>query len=134
MCLSKLFLIVFIIIVNILLVGGVIFMANNLDFECDKRKTECEAVFIGGECTILYNGTSYSDCPFDDEECRISELAPNTTFSCYTPYSNSTDGGLNDCPLTECINEGMMGGLIALSTITFIVIIVSIVFLCCIIC
>lgn len=106
-------------------------MANNLDFECDKRKTECQAVFIGDECTILYNGTSYSDftsCPYDEEECKIS--APNTTFPCYVPYSNTTNNS-NDCPLTECINEGMMAGLIALSVITFIVIVLSIVFLCC---
>ena len=107
-------------------------MATNLDLDCDERKTECQAVFIEDKCIILYNGTSSSDftsCPFDNEkECKSS--TPNTTFPCYIPYSNTTNNS-NDCPLTECINEGMMAGLIALSVITGIVIVLSIVFLCC---
>jgi hypothetical protein len=127
MCLSKLFLGLFVVVVNVILVAGIIALALNLTLDCDERETSCTAIFKDDKCYIRYNNTSLTDCVLDDYKCATDEFKTNKTFDCYVPFHNTT---ANECPTIECINEGILTGLIILSIITAVIMVLSCIFLC----
>ncbi len=99
----------------------------NLTLDCDERETRCSAILKDDKCYIQYYNTSLTDCILDDYKCATDEFKANKTFDCYVPFKNTTK---NECPTIECINEGILTGLIILSIITAIIMVFSYIFLC----
>lgn len=128
MCLSRVFLGLFVATVNIILVVGIIILASNLTLDCDERKTNCTAIFKNDKCYIRYYNTSLTDCVLDDYKCATDEFKKNKTFNCYIPYNNATNN--DKCPTVECINEGILTGLLIMIILTSVIMVFSCVFLC----